>query len=139
MLTIATNWQWSFSCQLSCFHNETFGPLYKRYLYENEALRFPTFYMKMNHFNLEFYMRGDDGKDFLSDQYNFRPCGPVFSTGLWIRRSVFTQHRSPSLGPVVRRFFGFLQREIGAFLLCYRTDKSSKTLLKLNQLPFKAL
>ena len=53
-------WLWQFSCQFSCFHKRNLCKLFKCYLHKNEALRFPTFYMKMNHFNAVFHMAEDD-------------------------------------------------------------------------------
>ena len=35
---------------------EICGTLFKTYLHENEALHTPTFYMKMNHFDILFHM-----------------------------------------------------------------------------------
>ena len=38
------------------FKTEICGSIFKRYLHEKEALYTPTFYMKMNHFNIFFHM-----------------------------------------------------------------------------------
>ena len=51
-----------FHANLVVFIKGICGKLFKCHLHEKESLRFPTFCMKMNHFNIVFHMTGDDGK-----------------------------------------------------------------------------
>ena len=46
------------------FKIEVCGTIFKRYLQENEALRTPTLYKKINHFNIVFYMTLDRWQSF---------------------------------------------------------------------------
>ena len=41
---------------LAVLKAEMYGTFFKRYLHKNEALHTPTFYMKINHFNIVFHM-----------------------------------------------------------------------------------
>ena len=45
-----------FYTSLIIFKIETYGTLCKRYLHGNKTLHTPTFYMKLNHFNIVFHM-----------------------------------------------------------------------------------
>ena len=60
ILTRTTNGYGCFHANLVVFSKGICGKLFKCYLLKNEALRFPTFYMKMNHFNAVFHMTEDD-------------------------------------------------------------------------------
>ena len=56
MQIMATIWQLSFYTNLVVFQMEICHTLFKRYLLKNVALDTPTFYMKMNHFNIVFHI-----------------------------------------------------------------------------------
>ena len=98
MLTRATNWQFSFLCQLRRFQNRNFWYALHdmRYLHENETLHIPTFIWKLITSTLSFMWHETNSN-------GYRPWGPVFRTGPFLRRSTFSQVQGLGPGPVFRR------------------------------------
>ena len=74
-----------FLYQFRRFQNRNLGAILKRFFHENVVLQTPTFYMKMNYFDIVFYITWEEWQRFQSLRSSFSKTsvlssgpGPVF-------------------------------------------------------------
>ena len=77
---ISRSWLQTGNCcfytNFAVFKIEACGIFFRRYLHKNEALHIPTFYIKMNHFNIVFHLTWNKWQRFKSLRSSFSNGSP---------------------------------------------------------------